>query len=78
MQLDAIGHYVALESTEENAERFAQWIRVERVHAAWEGGRIVGGAGALDFSMSVPGGASIPSAGVTIVGVLPTHRRRGG
>jgi len=77
VQLDAIGHYVALESTEENAERFAQWIRVERVHAAWEGGRIVGGAGALDFGLSVPGGASIPSAGVTIVGVFPTHRRRG-
>jgi len=27
--------------------------------------------------MSVPGGASIPTAGVTVVGVLPTHRRRG-
>jgi predicted acetyltransferase len=27
--------------------------------------------------MSVPGGASIPTAGITVVGVLPTHRRRG-
>lgn len=75
--LDAIGHYFASENTEEDAERFAQWVPVERVHAAWEEGRIVGGAGALDFGMSVPGGASIPSAGVTVVGVFPTHRRRG-
>ena len=47
------------------------------MHAAWDGDRIVGGAGAFDYAMSVPGGASIPAAGVTVVGVLPTHRRRG-
>jgi predicted acetyltransferase len=75
--LSAIAHYVAFENTEEDAERFAQWLRVERTHAAWEGDTIVGGAGALDFELSLPGGTSIPSAGVTIVGVLPTHRRRG-
>jgi predicted acetyltransferase len=27
--------------------------------------------------MTVPGGAPLPTAGVTVVGVLPTHRRRG-
>ena len=27
--------------------------------------------------MSVPGGGSVPAGGVTVVGVLPTHRRRG-
>lgn len=29
------------------------------------------------FEMALPGGASIPTAGVTWVGVLPTHRRQG-
>src|SRR4029079_11171647 len=38
---------------------------------------IVGGAGAFTFRMTVPGGAQLGTAGVTVVGVLPTHRRRG-
>jgi predicted acetyltransferase len=36
----------------------------------------VGGAGAFTYRISIPGG-SIPAGGVTVVGVLPTHRRRG-
>ncbi len=46
------------------------------MHAAFDGDTIVGGAGAYTFDMSVPGG-SLPCAGVTVVGVYPTHRRRG-
>jgi predicted acetyltransferase len=49
---------------------------IDRVHAAWDGDRIVAGAGAFTYRLSIPGGA-IPAAGVTIVGVLPSHRRRG-
>jgi predicted acetyltransferase len=75
--LNAISHYFASENTTEDMERFAQWLKVERMHAAWEGDRIVGGAGVFDFELSVPGGASVPSSGVTVVGVYPTHRRRG-
>ena len=74
--LNAISHYFGNEQTVEGAEQFAQWIDVERMHAAWEGDAIVGGAGAFTYEMSVPGG-SVPAAGVTVVGVLPTHRRRG-
>src|SRR6266581_570393 len=75
--LGVITHYFGAESTPENAERFAKWIELDRVHAAFEGELIVGGAGAFTYEMSVPGGASVPAAGVTVVGVLPTHRRRG-
>ena len=46
------------------------------MHTAWDGDRIVGGAGAFTYQLSVPGG-SVPAGGVTVVGVLPTHRRRG-
>ena len=46
------------------------------MHAAREGGQIVGGAGAFTFDMTVPGGP-VPTAGITVVGVYPTHRRRG-
>src|SRR4051794_35261542 len=46
------------------------------MHAAFEDGEIVGGAGAFPFEFSVPGGV-LPCGGVTVVGVYPTHRRRG-
>jgi len=62
--------------TEERLERFMQILPLERVHSAWEDGEIVGGAGAFPFRMSVPGG-ELPCGGVTVVGVYPTHRRRG-
>ena len=75
--LNAISHYFGHENQTEDAERFAQWIEVERMHAAWDDGKVVGGAGAFTYEMSVPGGASVPAAGVTVVGVLPSHRRRG-
>jgi predicted acetyltransferase len=75
--LNAISHYFGHENQTEDAERFAQWIEVERMHAAWDDGKVVGGAGAFTYEMSVPGGASVPAAGVTVVGVLPTHRRQG-
>src|SRR5207253_9637599 len=41
-----------------------------------EDGEIAGGAGAFPFDFSVPGGV-LPCGGVTVVGVYPTHRRRG-
>ncbi|MFJ9810821.1 GNAT family N-acetyltransferase [Streptomyces sp. NPDC101158] len=49
----------------------------ERFLGAWEGDRCVGTAGAFTFRLSVPGGAVVPAAGVTMVSVAGTHRRRG-
>lgn len=40
-------------------------------------GELVGSAGVYSLQLTVPGGAAVPSAGLTLVGVLPTHRRRG-
>ena len=72
----AIGHYFGMEAGSEDVARFARNLPVERAHAAFEDGQIVGGAGAFPFEFSVPGG-SVRCGGVTIVGVYPTHRRRG-
>src|ERR1700754_3641140 len=44
---------------------------------ACDGPDVVGMAHYLDLHLTVPGGAVLPMAGVTIVGVAPTHRRRG-
>jgi len=72
----AIGHYFGWVPTGEEVERFSQVLPPERMHAAFDGKEIVGGAGVFPFEMTVPGGP-VPCAGVTVVGVLPTHRRRG-
>jgi predicted acetyltransferase len=37
----------------------------------------VGTASAFSFRVTVPGGASVPAAGITMVSVAATHRRRG-
>ncbi len=47
-----------------------------RFYGTYDGEQLVGTGGSYDFSMTVPGAAA-PVAGVTWVGVLPTHRRRG-
>jgi predicted acetyltransferase len=44
---------------------------------ACDGGDLVGMAHYLDLRLTVPGGAVLPVAGITIVAVAPTHRRRG-
>ena len=71
-----IGHYFGWEPTEEEGERFSKALPFDRMHAAVEDGSIVGGAGVFPFELTVPGGP-VPCAGVTVVGVLPSHRRRG-
>ena len=74
--LNGIQQYFGGPPTEEQVERFMQFLPADRMHAAFDDGRIVGGAGAFPFEMSVPGGM-LGCGGVTVVGVYPTHRRRG-
>jgi predicted acetyltransferase len=74
--IGAIGQYFNPPPTEEWLEAASKVLPHERMHAAFEDDQIVGGAGAFPFELSVPGG-SLPCAGVTAVGVHPTHRRRG-
>ena len=71
-----IEQYFGNEPSEERIERFSQNLPIERMHAAWDGDLIVGGAGAFPFELTVPG-ALVPTAGITVVGTAPTHRRRG-
>ena len=74
--LTPVSHYFGSVPAEENVRRFERVLRSERMHVAEEDGTIVGGASAFEFQFTVPG-AIVPAAGVTIVGVLPTHRRQG-
>src|SRR5215207_4576685 len=76
------GFYRALAETfgedprDDDREQFARIFEPERSIAALDGGEVVATAGAYSLQMTLPGGPR-PVAGVTIVGVLPTHRRRG-
>ncbi|MFD5245904.1 GNAT family N-acetyltransferase [Amycolatopsis sp. NPDC058340] len=45
--------------------------------AVSEDGRPVGTAAAYSFELTLPGEVVVPAAGVTAVGVLPSHRRQG-
>ena len=64
-------------TTAEDVERERLVVEIDRCLAAVEDDRIVGGAMAVSFHITVPGGAQVAAAGVTGVGVQPTHRRRG-
>jgi predicted acetyltransferase len=71
-----IGQYFGRFPQEDMLDRWTRIHELERMHAAFDGEEVVGGAGAYGFDMAVPGG-SLPCAGITVVGVYPTHRRRG-
>lgn len=68
----AFGNEFYVDSLEHRAELF----EFDRNLAAVDGANIVGTAGIFSFEMGVPGGV-LPTAGVTMVSVKPTHRRRG-
>ncbi|HEX6400233.1 MAG TPA: GNAT family N-acetyltransferase, partial [Actinomycetota bacterium] len=52
-------------------------IETDRSFVALDGDRMVGTSAAITTQMVVPGGDRVPVAAVTMVGVNPTHRRRG-
>jgi predicted acetyltransferase len=61
----------------EERELWHDLIEFDRFLGAWDGADCVGTAGAFTFRVSVPGGALVPAAGITMVSVAATHRRRG-
>ena len=73
-----IDHDVAFgrRATAEDAARARPAVEVDRALAAFDGEAIVGTTHALSVELTVPGGAC-PTALVDMVGVVPTHRRRG-
>uniref|UniRef100_A0AAU2V962 GNAT family N-acetyltransferase n=1 Tax=Streptomyces sp. NBC_00003 TaxID=2903608 RepID=A0AAU2V962_9ACTN len=61
----------------EELELWRELIDPARSIAVWDGSRCVAGTSTFPFRLSVPGGAVVPAGGVTGVGVMGTHRRRG-
>lgn len=73
---DTFGVAFGYDMETEAREHLARAIGPERMLCAVDGAEMVGVAGAFRFRLAVPGGA-LPAAGVTVVGVRPSHRRRG-
>lgn len=65
------------ELTDEVWRDIAPEVELDRTFGAYDGERVVGGGSVFSFDVTVPGGAALPAAGVTWVGIMPTHRRRG-
>ncbi len=61
----------------ERLEYMKRVIELDTRIGAMDGDKHVGSAGAFAFDMSTTGGKSVKTAGLTMVAVMPTHRRRG-
>jgi predicted acetyltransferase len=74
--LTPIFHFFGSTPSEEATETLGRVLPADRLLVAREDGGVVGGAGSFPFELTVPGGR-VRAAGVSVVGVLPSHRRRG-
>ena len=64
------------EMSEAAVENDRKTIELDRFLGALDGDAVVGCGGAYSFRLTIPGG-EVGAAGITAVGVLPSHRRRG-
>lgn len=64
-------------SAEGDSTWWSAWEMDRSLIATAADGRAIGTAGAYTFELTLPGDTAVPAAGVTAVGVLPSHRRQG-
>lgn len=65
------------DTDEAASRRFEAVFEYDRTLAVFDGDDIVGTGGAFSLGLTVPGGATVPMGGTTVITVQPTHRRRG-
>jgi predicted acetyltransferase len=75
--LEPLGIAFAEEIDDEDYEQHRSTLEWDRVFGALDGDRVVGCSGVLTFELTVPGGGTVGTAGVTAVAVRPDQRRRG-
>ena len=64
------------EVADDRLERWRRITELDRTLAVFDGDTIVGGSLLLRMRITIPGG-EVAMGGLTAVGILPTHRRRG-
>lgn len=73
----AVGHAFGEPLVEDDFTSMQRTWEPDRTYVATDGDAVVGGGASFSFQLTVPGGATVGAAGVTAVGTMPTHRRRG-
>src|SRR3954447_6229294 len=73
----AVGTAFGNVATDENVADARLACELDRTLAVFDGPQVVGTAGAFTYQLVLPGLTSVPAAGVTVVTVRATHRRRG-
>ncbi|HEY4975780.1 MAG TPA: GNAT family N-acetyltransferase [Gaiellaceae bacterium] len=74
--ISPIWQYFGEGPKEELVDNFRRVLPADHINAAFDGEEVVGSASSYPFQMTIPGGP-VPTAGITLVGVSPTHRRQG-
>lgn len=74
--MSSIWHYFGLPPTDEAVANFSELVGPDRAFVAGAEGALAGGCCSFPMEVTTPGGR-VKAAGVTMVGVQPTHRRRG-
>lgn len=75
--VETMGLVFGFDGADEAVERWGELVPFDRFACVWEGDLIIGTGVSIDSSLSLPGGAVVPIAAITIITVRPTHRRRG-
>ena len=76
VDLEAVVFGVGPAATPEFRAEVVAALEPERTFVVDDAGTVVGTGSAYTYDLAMPGGA-VPLAGVTWVGVAPTHRRQG-
>lgn len=63
--------------TDAHMEGSRAFLEVDRTFVAIDDDRVVGSGAAISLELTVPGPVTVPTAGLTYVGVVPSHRRQG-
>ena len=71
-----LGVVFGTDPTPGTVERFKHVFELDRLRSAFDGDEMVATFGAYSLELTVPGNR-LPTAGTTVVSVLPTHRRQG-
>jgi predicted acetyltransferase len=71
-----LGVSMGFEPQAEDEAALRSYFEFDRTICAFDGDAMIGTLGAFSLTLTVPGG-TLPMAGTTVIGVLPTHRRRG-
>ena len=74
--LSSIWHYFGHTPNDEVTANFATLMTPARALVVRDGDIVAAGCGSFPFSLTTPGGR-VRTAGLSVVGVMPTHRRKG-